>query len=348
MKKKLFLITLILIELMNFINSNAQCNELKNGVIKYFKPTPIVLEFNYGIGTAIYFNTQTNDSFIALFCMNNENKKIIGNVTFLLNNNKKILLQNESSNTVYIDNKEVYLTFYTLNDDVISSLSKNSIKNIIFNLENQIINHSIDLNNKIFIEQINCLKIIKNYSNTELNDKAIEEKKKHLLELSKTPETIQETIDYSNRSDYNQVNKSKPYFSSSDKELLSALKQKGRVESSSNVAQQIRYNQATTSKPYFSNTEESKKKIPTISLSDQDIDQLSFEKNRFNKYNNRRDPYFSTINQDNLDGSESYNGSIDIEELSTQRHEEKTKNLVVLGFVLIVGGASIFLIYKKF
>lgn len=161
--KKIFLIVLAILT-TNYIS--AQCSELKTNnrpdgnTIKYFNPKPLIKLSSYETGASVYHNVTTDKYYICIVLLFKtlSQDDVSGNLIIQLKNtNDSISLELVESNKTKMNEKDVSIAMYELDNKSLELLKKNQLKSIFFNIKSTTHGNTITENNNLFVNQLKCL-----------------------------------------------------------------------------------------------------------------------------------------------------------------------------------------------
>lgn len=159
MKTKLLTLVLLFIYSNNFGQCDIKTvNRPDGNTIKYFNPTPIIIQNQFEVGTAIYKNTTTGKMMINLTILFKTlpNKPLNGDLTIQTSNNDGITLKLIKSEEVEMNGKKVAIGLYEIDKKSLIILKKYPLKSIYFNINSKKYGQSITKNGDIYINELNC------------------------------------------------------------------------------------------------------------------------------------------------------------------------------------------------
>jgi len=144
--------------------SVSQCDiKTTNGAeneMKYFTPKPIIRELDYEIGVSIYKNITSNIIMInsSILFKGKMPEELTGNLIIKTINDKEISLKPLMSDLLEMNEQDVAIGLYEIDDRTLIELSNFPLKSVFMSVGNNLVGSNVSENLSLLIEQIKCLK----------------------------------------------------------------------------------------------------------------------------------------------------------------------------------------------
>ena len=128
--------------------------------MKYFTPKPIIRELDYEIGVSIYKNITSNIIMInsSILFKGKMPEELTGNLIIKTINDKEISLKPLMSDLLEMNEQDVAIGLYEIDDRTLIELSNFPLKSVFMSVGNNLVGSNVSENLSLLIEQIKCLK----------------------------------------------------------------------------------------------------------------------------------------------------------------------------------------------